>query len=214
MHVLGLCDDYWHPARVVRAGLELLQKEGFVFDWIENAADWSPLRMSDYPLVVLAKSNNISSTDQAPWMAEPVQQAFREYVRSGRGLLGLHSGTAGYTETPVLRALLGGVFAHHPPQCPVTVVPQEGHSLTAGSAPFTLQDEHYFMELDDIQAEVFLTSTSEHGSQPAGWVRTEGTGRVGVLTPGHTVEVFLHPSYQALIRNVLTWCGGKSQTPT
>jgi type 1 glutamine amidotransferase len=209
MHVLVLCDDYWHPARVVRQGLAPLEKEGFEFDWLENAAGWSPLRLAEYPLVILAKSNNVSSTDQSPWMAEPVQQAFLDYVSQGCALLALHSGTAGYTETPVLRALLGGVFTRHPAQCPVTFTPQAGQPLTAGSASFTFQDEHYFMALDDPQANIFMTSTSEHGVQPAGWTRLEGKGRVGVLTPGHNLEGWLHPSYQRILRNTLDWCSEK-----
>ena len=41
------------------------------------------------------------------WLAQP---AFRDYVRQGNGLLVIHSGSAEYRDTPVLRALLGGVF--------------------------------------------------------------------------------------------------------
>jgi type 1 glutamine amidotransferase len=72
--------------------------------------------------------------------------------------------------------------------------------------PFTLKDEHYFMALDDPQADVFVTTTSVHGEQPAAWRRTEGNGRVAVLTPGHNLEVWLHPSFQALVMNCLRWC--------
>jgi type 1 glutamine amidotransferase len=118
----------------------------------------------------------------------------------------VHSGSAGYKETPVLRALMGGVFDHHPPQCEVTVEPVEGHPLTAGSAPFTVKDEHYHMLLDDAGADLFLTTTSEHGTQPGGWTRTEGAGRVCMLTPGHNVEVWLEPSFQILLGNALRWC--------
>lgn len=70
-----------------------------------------------------------------------------------------------------------------------------------------IKDEHYFMEIDDPQIDVFLTTSSQHGILPGGWTRTEGKGRVCVLTPGHHVEVWRHPSYQALIKNGLDWCG-------
>jgi type 1 glutamine amidotransferase len=106
----------------------------------------------------------------------------------------------------VLRGLLGGVFTHHPEQCPVTVNPRLGHLLSASAVPFTLQDEHYFIALDDRHAEVFLTTTSQHGEQPGGWTRMEGIGRVAVLTPGHNLEIWLHPSFQTLVRNSLRWC--------
>ncbi len=209
MYALVLCDDVWHPAHIARQGLGALGNCGFEFDWIENAGEWSAERMAGYPLVVMTKSNHISATDQRPWVTEQVQQAFLDYVRRGNGLLIIHSGTAGYHQMPVLRSLMGGAFIQHPPQCPVTIEPREGHPLTVASATFTLVDEHYFMNLDDAEADVFLTTTSEHGTQPGGWTRKEGEGRVCVLTPGHNVNVWLHPSFQALLRNALDWCGRK-----
>ena len=210
MKTLVLCDDYWHPARVPRAGLSGLQDQGFDFDWIEDARDWSAEQMTEYPLVILTKSNHVSSADQSGWMTEKVQSAFVEYVRKGNGLLAVHSGTAGYQETTILRSLLGGVFTHHPEQCMVTMEMQSDHPLTTGIPPFTVKDEHYFMAMDDSHADVFMTSHSEHGEQSAGWRRTEGAGRVAVLTPGDNLEVWLHPAYQALLLNALRWCGGDS----
>jgi type 1 glutamine amidotransferase len=208
MRTLVLCDDQWHPAATARAGLGALAGSGFEFDWIEDAGEWSAERMASYPLVVLTKANNVSSADHRPWVTEEAQQAFLEYVRAGNGLLVVHSGSAGYQQLPVLRGLLGGVFRLHPPQCQVTVEPRAGHPLTAGSAPFTLKDEHYFMDMDDTTVNLFLTTNSEHGAQPGGWTRSVGAGRVCVLTPGHNLEVWLHPAYQALLGNALRWCAG------
>lgn len=207
MKILVLCDDYWHPARVPREGLGTLTGTEFMFDWIENVRDWSPETMMAYPMVILTKSNNISAADQTGWMTDTIQAIFSEYVRKGNGLLAIHSGIAEYDQKPVLRSLLGGVFTHHPEQCPVTVKPHIGHPLSDGAAPFTLKDEHYFIALDDTRADVFVTTTSEHGEQPGGWKRMEGSGRVTVLTPGHNVEVWLHPSFQILLLNSLRWCG-------
>ena len=178
-----------------------------MFDWIEDTREWSPEIMLKYPVVILTKSNNVSATDQTGWMTDRVQAAFADYVRSGNGLLAIHSGTAEYEQMPVLRSLLGGVFSHHPEQCPVTVSPLADHPLTAGSAPFTVKDEHYFMAMQDPRADVFVTTMSEHGEQPGGWRRQEGRGRVAVLTPGHNLEVWLHPAFQALLLNCLRWCG-------
>jgi type 1 glutamine amidotransferase len=158
-------------------------------------------------LVILTKSNIISARDQTEWMTDAVQAAFFEYVRQGNGLLAIHSGTAEYEQKPVLRRLLGGVFTHHPEQCPVTIRPRAGHLLTKGVAPFTVKDEHYFMTIDDPQADMFMNTISEHGQQPGAWRRTEGSGRVVVLTPGHNLEVWLHPSFQRLLLNSLQWCG-------
>jgi len=209
MRILVLCDDHWHPARIPRNGLSDLEKLGFEFDWVENAAEWSIQRMAAYSVILLAKANNVSSTDETAWMSEKIQQAFLDYVQRGNGLLALHSGTAGYEQAWMLRSLMGGVFKEHPEQCPVTIEPRAGHVLTEGSRPFSVTDEHYFMDIVDDQIDIFLTTTSEHGTQPGGWTRIEGQGRVGVLTPGHNLEVWLHPTYQTLIINALRWCGKK-----
>ncbi len=208
MKVLVICDDYWHPAKTPRAGLEPLASAGYEFDFLEDATEWSAERMADYPVVLFTKSNNVSATNRDNWMTDEVQQAFVDYVEAGGGLLAVHSGTAEYQETPTLRRLLGGVFTHHPKQCAVTVEPVVDHPLTAGARSFTLVDEHYFMVMDDVDVDLFLTTSSEHGEQPGGWTLAVGNGRVCVLTPGHNVEVWLEPSYRRLLENALRWCAG------
>jgi trehalose utilization protein len=206
MKVLVLCDDKWHPASNSRTGLAALGTDEWQFDFIENAREWSAERMAQYPLVLLTKSNQVSSVDHEPWLTPEVETAFLEFVRTGGGLLVVHSGTIGYREMPGLLGLIGGVFVQHPPQCEVTITPQGYHPITANVEPFTIRDEHYFMETDDPEAHYFLTTISEHGTQEGGWMRDEGKGRVCVLTPGHNVEVWLHPEFQTMLNNALHWC--------
>lgn len=205
MRVLVFCDDRWHPASIVKSGLDPLAGDGFEFTYIEDMADWTPDMIKGFPVVILAKSNNVSSTDTTEWATEEAQSVFESYVRNGGGLLAVHSGTAGYKEAKTISDMLGGVFSHHPEQCPVTIEVIAPHKITNGFEPFTLKDEHYFMEVVNEDLYVFLVSKSQHGSQPAGWVRNHGKGKVCVLTPGHNVEVWLHPSFQLLLRNSIHW---------
>lgn len=207
LRVLVFCDDLYHPAATVLAGLAPMRAGGeFAFDWIENAAHWNPAQLSGYDAVLLSKSNVGSATDKTPWLAGPTEDALGEFVNAGGGLVAVHSGTASYKDWPAVRAVLGGVFTSHPPPCPVTIEPRAGHPLVAGvTEPFTVHDEHYQMTLDDAAADVFLHTRSEHGLQPAGWTRTAGRGRVCVLTPGHFPEVWLHPSFQLLLVHGLRW---------
>jgi uncharacterized protein len=207
MKILVLCGDAWHPPEIPRKGLEALAGMEFTFDFIEDARDWSAETMATYPLAILTKSDNVSVTDKTNWMTDPVQAAFSDYVQRGNGLLAIHSGTAEYEQKTVIRGLLGGVFLHHPEQCLVTMSPHLDHTLCNGVTPFTLMDEHYFMALDDLQADVFMATSSVNGEQPGAWGREVGKGRVAVLTPGHNLEVWLHASYQALLGNILRWCG-------
>lgn len=206
MRTLVICDDSAHPTTLTREGLGGLGDCDHEFEWQEDPGQWSEEQMNEFPLVIFSKANNTSGSDPKPWADEAIGEAFVKYVTQGNSVLFLHSGTALYGKAPSLCNLMGGSFVGHPPQCPVTVELEEGHPLTTGSAPFTLKDEHYEMEMNDVTVDIFLHTSSEHGRQPAGWTRSEGKGRVCVLTPGHNLSIWHHPSYQAILRNSLNWC--------
>ncbi|WP_139903153.1 ThuA domain-containing protein [Clostridium thermarum] len=206
MKVLVICDDYYHPSSVIKGGLEPLKAQNIEFDFQEDAKEWSEEKMYEYPVIIFTKSNNISSKDTTPWDSEEVQSAFTKYVQQGGGFLAIHSGTSGYADSAKLRALMGGVFTHHPEQCEVTVEIKNNHPIVEGCSNFTIKDEHYFMNFDDSEAEVFINTSSFNGTQPGGWTRTEGKGRVCVLTPGHNLEVWLEPNFQKMLKNALSWC--------
>jgi hypothetical protein len=80
-----------------REGLSAFKDHGFAFDWIKDARNWSAERMAAYPLVILTKSNHISSTDRGGWMTDDAQSAFADYVRSKWTALASipHSGLSG-----------------------------------------------------------------------------------------------------------------------
>ena len=205
MRALVLCDDTWHPAETIRRGLQPLAGIGFEFDFAEDGAAWNATQMSRYPLTVLAKANITSSAMENPWLTAGTQAGFFEYVRGGGGLVAIHAGTCRYEKLNVMNDLIGGAFVQHPDQCEVRIEPKNKHPMTEGMAPFAVKDEHYFIQMDAKDADVFLHSRSEHGVQPAGWSRTEGIGRVCALTPGHNLEVWLHPEFQKLLTNALRW---------
>ncbi|WP_186326046.1 ThuA domain-containing protein [Paenibacillus sp. Y412MC10] len=210
MNILVLCDDQWHPADVVKGGLKPLRAGGFNFHYIlETDAEWQDSLerlLTEYDLLILAKSNRVSAVKEQPWLTAQTGGLLQHYISGGGGLLVLHSGTVGYRDIEDVRGLVGGVFHHHPEQCPVTVEPEQDTEITRGVRGFTLQDEHYFMDMtDQSDVNIFMVTRSEHGEQPGGWTRTEGEGRVCVLTPGHNLAVWLHPGYQQLLRQALTW---------
>jgi type 1 glutamine amidotransferase len=202
---LALCDDAWHPGEVARRGMEKLGAGGFAFEFLEDGTAWSPGRLAECPVIVLAKANMVSSRDKRPWLTPDSQPALPDHVRRGNSLMVVHAGVSRYDGLPLVHNQIGGAFLWHPPPCLVNIEPKAGHALTAGVSPFTIPDEHYFVLLDAVNADVFLHSRSGHGLQPAGWTRQEGRGRVWVLNPGHNVEVWLHPPFQVLLLNSLRW---------
>jgi type 1 glutamine amidotransferase len=205
-----ICGDKYHPADVVIQGMNAVETGGIALDFILDAAEWSEERRRRYGVLVLSKGNARSPTDLAAWLTEEVQQGVIDHVEQGGGLLIIHSGSVGYKDEPRFRSLVGGGFARHPAPGPVEVECTNASALP-GLRPvtFTVHDEHYLMEMFNDDLNIFLTSTSPHGTQPAGWTRRQGKGRVCVLTPGHYAEVWQHPEYRHLIGCALQWCAGE-----
>jgi uncharacterized protein len=226
MRVLLLCDDYWHPAQILIEGLAPLAEQGFQFDIITNVKDFSPNTLSSYPVVLLAKSDEISHEDKTPWKTEEIQNAFVSYVEKGGGLLVAHSGIVSGAQTEVLERLIGCHFVYHPNACPVTVQPIKPHPVTEGVGMFCETDEHYRIEILAQDADILMASYSPPQGEaekyqedpynntqawicPAGYVRAQGKGRVCVLMPGHLLPVWLNPQYQRTIANALKWCAAQ-----
>ncbi|HEX2101932.1 MAG TPA: ThuA domain-containing protein [Candidatus Synoicihabitans sp.] len=201
------CNDAWHPADVIRPGLQAAATGIATLQWLEEPTAWVGTPLAPFELIVLAKGNTTGPNDLGPWLTDTVERELVGRVEAGAGLLVLHAGTAGYRDHAGLRGLTGGFFREHPPPCAVTVAPVSPHPITADVPSFIANDEHYAMALDDPATVVLLESHSAHGTQPAGWVRTAGRGRVCVLTPGHTAEVWQHASFQRLLRQAMLWAG-------
>jgi len=202
MRALVFCNDPWHPASMIQRGLEPFSKNGIQFTFAADDAV-PPKDLSGFSFVVLARANLQASNQSKAWLSPASENILPDYVRSGGGLLVVHAGISRYEKLPQMNALIGGAFVRHPDPCAVTVEPKPGHSMTAKVSAFTVEDEHYFVSMNDAETEVFLHALSINGVQPAGWRRTEGRGRVCVLTPGHNLQVLLHPEFQKLLSNAV-----------
>ncbi|MCL2410236.1 MAG: ThuA domain-containing protein [Treponema sp.] len=224
MRVLLLCDDYWHPGNVVIEGISPLKQNGFAFDIISNANDFSPEMLSQYPVVLISKMDDISQADRQPWKTEAIQKAFIDYVENGGGLVAVHSGVVPGKNTTMLDHLVGCRFLGHPNASPVTVQPLKPHPVTEGVSLFREPDEHYKIEIITDDADILLASYSPaqgdetkyqedsyynapEAIHTAGYVRNQGKGRVCALTPGHTLEVWHNVQFQRLLANALEWAG-------
>ena len=225
MRILLICDDYYHPGQVAIDGVAPLAKSGFEFDIISDAKDFSPEVLQKYPVVLICKMDEVSQTDKQPWKTEAVQKAFVSYVENGGGLLAVHSALVNGVDTKVLDKLIGCNFIGHPNNCPVTVQPVKPHPVTEGVGLFIETDEHYRIEITEPDADILLASYSPPQGEeskyetepyfnttaaiyPAGYVRSQGKGRICVLTPGHLLEVWHNPHFQRLLANAIKWCAG------
>lgn len=204
MRALVLCNDTFHSSETARAGLKPLGRDGIKFEYTERIGRLNSWFKKSFPLVVLTKSNLISERDRKSWLNKESAILFQEYVRKGNGLLVIHSGVVGYQSVSPMHKTIGGKFLKHPDECKMIIKSAANHPINEGVLPFDIHDEQYFVSVED-DSRIILISHSEHGTHPAGWVRDEGNGRVCVLTPGHNVQVWRHPSFQKILLGAMLW---------
>ena len=208
--VLVLCDDYWHPAEVIERGFHSLNQNEFSFDFVRTPKDiLTPEMLKSFPLIANCKSNVMNSANQTPWFSDITEvgiEEFDAYIREGGGFLSLHAANTA-KEKSGYGLLVGNIFLGHPPRCAVEVKITGSHPIVEGLGDFAIRDEHYQLEcFAENAAELFRTVSESGGTQIGGYALERGKGRLCVMSPGHILSVWQHPSYQRLLLNALRWC--------
>ncbi|MDR1618519.1 MAG: ThuA domain-containing protein, partial [Treponema sp.] len=124
MDVLVLCDDYWHPAEVIRRGLGALNAGPCRFDFVMDAKDiLSPDMIRRYPVIMSCKGNYLTSANDSPWFDEGVTEVsvgeLKAWVAEGGGFLSIHSANTAQADTDPqgYGRFVGNYFIGHPPRC-------------------------------------------------------------------------------------------------
>lgn len=214
--ILIICDDVWHPAEVIEKGITPLAGEDYQFEFVKAAKDiLTPEMIEEYPLIICCKSNNVTSGNPEPWFENTVTEVmggeFQSYVERGGAFLSVHSGNVFMGDGDGIKEyteFVGNRFLGHPLRCEVTLKKAKEHPIMRGvKEQFHVRDEHYQMEILAKDADIFLTSISETGGiQTAGYTRQIGSGRLCVLTPGHTLSVWQNRQFQTIFLNAVAWC--------
>jgi type 1 glutamine amidotransferase len=147
---------------------------------------------------------------------EPAQEeGLLAFVRSGRGLVGIHNAADTFKNSPAYLDLLGGRFVTHPPQLDIAVeytAPE--HPVVSGLPPFTVRDELYILDWRPERVELLAQTRSHEGRPvPLCWVRREGAGRVFYLSLGHNPSTYEHPVFRAWLGRGARWAAGLNPLP-
>ena len=208
MRILLFCNDHYHPGEVPINGMAPLKGKGFAIDVVTDATGFDLQNIFGYNVLIMSKCDNISAIDTASWKSEALQDAIIDFVENGGGLLVTHNGTVCGPNTQKLDNLIGCRFISHPDACLVTVGPVKPHPITSDVGIFCETDEQYRLEILTNDIDILAASYSDEYISPCAYVRTQGKGRVCVLTPGHELAVWLNSEFQKLLENALNWCAG------
>jgi type 1 glutamine amidotransferase len=162
------------------------------------------------------------TTGELP-LDEAQKKALVEFVRSGRGFVGIHSATDTFYKWPEYLELIGGYFDGHPWHQEVTVrVEDKAHPATVHlPASFTINDEIYqFRDWSRDRVRVLLSldpasiDLTKKGVKRAdkdfavAWTREFGKGRMFYTALGHEAAVWSDPRFQQHLVGGIQWATG------
>jgi type 1 glutamine amidotransferase len=184
----------------------------------EDLSEFSSGNLARYAAVMFYTSGEIP-------MSGVQKTALLDFVRSGRGFLGVHSATDTFYAWPDYLDLIGGYFNGHPWHQGVTievadaadpVVAFLGPSLQLNDEIYQISDFDYrgsrvLLRLD--QGSVDLGKAGVHQrfyGWPLAWKRFFGAGRVFYSSLGHEPSVWQDPRYQQILTNAILWSTRRS----
>jgi uncharacterized protein len=163
------------------------------------------------------------TTGELPF-SDDQKAALLDFVKSGKGFVGIHSATDTFYKWPEYGEMIGGYFNDHPWHQDVTVnVEDTKHPATKHlGKSFQIKDEiyqfkdfsrervHVLLSLDTNSVD--LTKPNVHRTDKdfaLAWCRNYGKGRVFYSALGHREEVWRDPRYQQFILGGLKWAMGE-----
>jgi type 1 glutamine amidotransferase len=163
---------------------------------------FAPDKLKDFDAVVM---NNTTGRDL---ITEPAQkQALLDFVKSGKGIIGVHSALdAFYEKWPEYGEMMGGFFAGHPfrkitvklddPKSPLTAM-FDGKGFEISDEIYTFKDPysreklHILMSIDwENQTADKQKSNRADNDFALAWIRDYGKGRVFYCAFGHDHAIF------------------------
>jgi type 1 glutamine amidotransferase len=207
--VFSRCEGFVHGGGIVGAkkALELMgPKTGaFTADFSDDYAVFDPANLAKYDAIVLNNTTRLAFPDDLK------KKALLDFVRNGKGLIGIHAATDNFYDWPDAAALIGGLFDGHPWGANGTwamKLDEPDHVLNRafGGKGFKLKDEIYQFKEPYTRADRRVLMTLDLSDPTTGgitqgvkradkdfaiaWIKQEGKGRVFFCGLGHDANVF------------------------
>ncbi|HEV2485397.1 MAG TPA: ThuA domain-containing protein [Terracidiphilus sp.] len=204
----------------ITASVEAIQKmgaeKGFSVDYSDNPSVFSDANLKQYATLVFSNTNNEA------FSSDSQRNAFKHYIESGGGFVGIHSASGSERDWPYFWSVLGGKFAAHPKMQSFTVQVVDPLFPAAKNLPasFEWTDECYFSDqLNPDIHPVLVTDRTKLNSLeamkidvasfpnplPLAWSHQFDGGREFYIALGHNKEDYADPILYGIIENGILW---------
>jgi uncharacterized protein len=201
VRVLFLGDDGHHrPWERARAVLPVLAERGVDLFYTDDPEELTAEVLGRYHvLLVYGNQSRISDERLLDLL---------EFLRSGGGLVAVHSASASFPGSEAFIRLVGGAFKSHGVGTFSTVTVEPDHPAVRGIPDFESWDETYVHQKHNPNRTVLSVRRHEGGEEPWTWVRDHGEGRVFYTAWGHDLRTWSNPGFQRLVERGIRWAAG------
>jgi hypothetical protein len=208
--VFWRCEGFFHGSGIAggNKAIELMGQKTGAYS-VDISREYEAFdNLAKYDAVIF---NNTTKTE----LSDSQKQNLLAFVRSGKGVIGIHAATDNFYDWDEGAKMMGGLFCGHPWKAAGTwafKIDEPNHTLTKafGGKGFKLQDEIYqFKEpytranrrvllsldlADEATGNVEIKAPREDKDYAVSWLKTEGKGRVFYCSLGHAGNVFQEPA--------------------
>ena len=215
--VFTLEEGFKHSSTPYAAkALELMGKKTGAFEVVQSQemSIFKPESLKQFDAVLFANTTQLKFEDRA------LRHSLMQFIKSGKGIVGLHAATDNFYTWPEAANMMGGQFDGHPWNASGTWavnIEDPKHPLTAAfnRKNFRIKDEIYRIRQRSLRANsrvlVGLDMTDEVNLSaegvrfadkdiPISWIRGYGKGRVFYSSFGHNHAIYWNP---VLLRHFL-----------
>lgn len=211
----------------IPAGIQCIWQLGEQRGWKVTATEDAQLFHEDF----------LSKFDVVVWLNttmdvldEEQQVAFRNYIRSGKGYVGIHAATDSEYDWEWYGGLIGGAFfkTHPPSQMATIIIEETDHPSMVelkkmNMKTWTTFDEWYSFKENPRAKVKVLMSLDENslqkpgknpdevrmGDHPIAWYHEYDGGRSFYTGKGHTPEAFEDALFKSHLRGGIEWAAGR-----
>ncbi len=191
--------------------LKLGKENNIVVDTTEDASFFTATTLKKYNAVVfLSTTGDVLNDEQ--------QTAFEQYIRSGKGFVGIHAATDTEYGWPWYCKLVGANFANHPKPQKATLRVTDATHISTKHLPNAWErfDEWYNFKNQNADVKVLLTidEKSYQGGKngdnhPMAWYHSYDGGRTFYTALGHTDESFQEELFLKHVLGGIKYAMGK-----
>ena len=213
---------------------DLGTKHTWQFEFSKDGSKFSPEYLAGFAAVIFYTTGDLTSpgTDQQPPMTPAGKQALFDYVKGGKGFIGLHSASDtfhtaneskkgpdrfanhGKDADPYV-CFLGGEFIIHGAQQVATnkVIDKKFPGFADVGDSFAFNEEWYSLKdfnpdihvLTVIDSPAMKGTMYERPAYPTTWAREEGKGRIFYTAMGHREDIWTNPTFQDILVGAIRW---------